>query len=140
MIAARRHSMHVSLPTEPCYLNADPVRLAQVLGNLLNNACKYTEPGGNIWLTGMCTANGVTVRVRDSGMGLPPDKLENIFEMFSQVEDTLKRAQGGLGIGLSLVRNLVEMHGGSVDAYSDGPGKGSEFVIRLPIVEGPEET
>jgi PAS domain S-box-containing protein len=133
LIDARKHNVHVSLPSEPCHVDADPVRLAQVFGNLLNNACKYTEGSGNIWLTALCNEEGVTIRVRDSGIGIPADKLDNIFEMFSQVEDSLKRAQGGLGIGLSLVRRLVEMHDGTVAAYSDGPGKGSEFVVRLPL-------
>lgn len=130
-VEARHHRLHVALPNHTVMLDADPARLAQVFGNLINNACKYMDPGGDIWLTAIHTDGDVQIRVRDSGLGIPADRLDGIFEMFSQVEDTLKRAQGGLGIGLSLVRQLVEMHGGTVQAYSDGPGRGSEFVIRL---------
>jgi PAS domain S-box-containing protein len=127
------HQLDVSLPPEPIYLHADPARLAQVFGNLLNNACKYTEPGGRIWLTAQRRANDVVVNVKDSGVGIPGDKLASVFEMFAQLDRSLERSQGGLGIGLTLVKRLVELHGGSVAAYSQGPGLGSEFVVRLPI-------
>ena len=129
-----RHELNVSLPPEPVYLHADPVRLAQVFGNLLNNACKYTEPGGRIWLTAERQGSVVVVNVKDTGLGIPSDKLASIFEMFTQIERSLERSQGGLGIGLTLVKRLVEMHGGSVEAYSEGQGRGSEFRVRLPIV------
>jgi len=122
-----------TLPSEPIYLHADPVRLAQVFSNLLNNSCKYTEPGGRIWLTAERQRSDVVVSVKDNGLGIPADMLPKIFEMFTQVNRSLERSQGGLGIGLTLVKRLVEMHGGSVEARSDGPGKGSEFTVRLPV-------
>jgi PAS domain S-box-containing protein len=129
-----KHELNVSLPPEAIYLYADPVRLAQVFGNLLNNACKYTDPGGRIGLTAERLSNDVVVNVKDTGVGIPPDKLGSVFEMFTQIDRSLERSQGGLGIGLTLVKRLVEMHGGSVEAYSEGPGRGSEFVVRLPIL------
>jgi PAS domain S-box-containing protein len=128
-----RHELSVSLPPEPIHLDADPVRLAQVFGNLLNNACKYTEPGGRIGLTAERQGSDVVVSVRDNGLGIPSDKLASIFELFTQVDRSLERAQGGLGIGLALVKRLVEMHGGTVEASSPGPGLGSTFVVRLPV-------
>ena len=127
------HVVDVSLPREPVYLDADPVRLAQVFSNLLNNACKYTEPGGRIWLTAERQGSDVLVSVKDSGIGIPHDMLPRIFEMFTQVDQSLERSQGGLGIGLTLVKQLVEMHEGTVEASSEGPGLGSEFVVRLPL-------
>ncbi|MGH2626539.1 MAG: hybrid sensor histidine kinase/response regulator, partial [Anaerolineales bacterium] len=129
-----KHELNVSLPPEAIYLYADPVRLAQVFCNLLNNACKYTEPGGRIWLTAERRSNDLMVNVKDTGVGIPPDKLGSVFEMFTQIDRSLERSQGGLGIGLTLVKRLVQMHGGSVEAYSEGPGRGSEFVVRLPIL------
>jgi PAS domain S-box-containing protein len=129
------HNFSLEVPSEPIHLDADLTRLAQVFSNLLNNAAKYTEPGGQISLTGLINDGEVEVRVRDNGLGIPAEALPRIFEMFSQVDGNMERAQGGLGIGLTLVRRLVAMHGGSVEATSDGPGKGSEFVIRLPVVE-----
>lgn len=128
------HSLTVKLPQEPICLEADLIRLAQVFSNLLNNAAKYTEPGGTISLTAAREGSDVVVSVRDSGIGIPADKLHNVFELFAQVHGTLERSQGGLGIGLSLVKRLVEMHGGSIEARSEGPGTGSEFVVRLPVV------
>ena len=107
-----------------------------MFGNLLNNASKYTEPGGHIWLTAERQGSDVVVSVRDTGIGIPPDKLPRVFEMFTQVDRSLERSQGGLGIGLTLVKRLVEMHGGTVEARSDGPGRGSEFVVRLPVLIG----
>ena len=134
------HDLSVSLPPEPVYLYADPARLTQVFGNLLNNACKYTEPGGRIRLTAVRQGGEAVVSLKDTGLGIPPDKLAGIFEMFTQIERSLERSQGGLGIGLTLVKRLTEMHGGSVRAYSEGPGRGSEFVVRLPVlVEEPKE-
>jgi PAS domain S-box-containing protein len=128
------HELTVSLTPEPLDLNGDLVRLAQVFQNLLTNAAKYTERGGRIRLTAEREASDVVVRVRDTGVGIPPEKLPRLFEMFFQVDRTLERSQGGLGIGLSLVRRLVEMHGGTVEARSEGVGRGSEFTVRLPIL------
>ncbi|HKI37080.1 MAG TPA: response regulator [Gemmataceae bacterium] len=134
------HTLTVTLPPRPVHLEADPTRLAQVLLNLLNNAAKYTEPGGRIGLTAsLLDSDGrfppctLEVRVRDTGIGIPKEMLPRVFDMFTQVERSVDRAQGGLGIGLSLVRGLVQLHGGTVEAHSDGPGRGSEFVVRLPL-------
>jgi PAS domain S-box-containing protein len=127
------HVLEVDLPDAPIHLRADAVRLAQVFGNLLSNACKYSEPGGIIRVAVARQGHAAVVSVKDSGEGIPPDKLESIFEMFAQVHHTLERSQGGLGIGLTLVKQLVELHGGSVEALSQGPGQGSEFIVRLPI-------
>jgi PAS domain S-box-containing protein len=126
------HQLTVSLPSEPTPLDADLTRLAQVFLNLLNNSAKYTEPGGQIWLSAEHEGETVVARVRDTGIGIPPQMLPRIFEMFTQVDRSLEQAQGGLGIGLTLVRRLVEMHGGAVEAHSNGPGTGSEFIVRLP--------
>jgi CheY-like chemotaxis protein len=112
----------------------DLVRLAQVFLNLLNNAAKYTDRGGRIWLTAERQGSDVEVRVKDTGVGIPPEKLSRLFEIFFQVDRSLERAQGGLGIGLSIVRKLVELHGGRVEGRSDGVGKGSEFIVRLPVL------
>jgi CheY-like chemotaxis protein len=124
----------VSLPDAPLYLDADPVRLAQVFSNLLNNAARYTEAGGHIRLIVERQGSDVLVSVKDNGIGIAAEMLPRIFEMFSQATPALERSQSGLGIGLSLVKGLVELHGGRVEAQSDGPGKGSEFVVRLPVV------
>jgi CheY-like chemotaxis protein len=115
-------------------LEADPVRLAQVLTNLLNNAAKYTEPGGQIWLTARRENDEAVVSVRDTGLGIPADMLPRVFEMFAQESGTRARSQGGLGLGLAVAKRLVEMHGGRIEAHSAGPGQGSEFVLRLPLV------
>lgn len=131
------HELTVSLPAETLYLEADLVRLAQVFMNLLTNAAKYTERGGRIWLNAEQQGREVVVRVKDTGVGIPPEKLSRLFELFFQVEGSLERSQGGLGIGLSLVRRLVELHGGSVKAHSAGLGKGSEFTVRLPVLAEP---
>jgi signal transduction histidine kinase/CheY-like chemotaxis protein len=130
------HKVAVTIPPEPIYLHADPVRLAQVFGNLLNNSCKYTEPGGHIWLTAQRQGSDAVVWVKDNGVGIPSDKLAGIFDMFTQVDRSLERSQGGLGIGLSLVKRLVEMHDGTVEALSEGEERGSEFVVRLPVMLG----
>jgi len=111
-----------------------------VFTNLLNNACKYSEPGGRVWLTAEHHGDEVVVRVRDTGLGIPPDRLASIFGMFSQVDRSLERTQGGLGVGLTLVKRLVELHGGSVLAKSEGPGRGSEFVVRLPSLQTARES
>jgi signal transduction histidine kinase/ActR/RegA family two-component response regulator len=134
LIEASGHQFQVDLPAQPIHLDADPVRLAQVFSNLLNNAAKYTERGGRIWLTAERRGDEVRLTVRDTGVGIPADALSSIFEMFTQVDRSLEKSHGGLGIGLTLVKRLVEMHGGSVEARSDGPGKGAELVVHLPIV------
>ena len=133
LIDARRHTLEVNLPEVPVPVEADPVRLAQVLWNLLNNAAKYTPDGGRITLT-VERGDEAVVRVRDTGMGIAPEMLPRVFDLFTQVERTLDRAEGGLGIGLTLVRRLTEMHGGTVAAPSEGQGQGSEFVVRLPVL------
>ncbi|WP_439627070.1 PAS domain S-box protein [Gemmata sp.] len=140
LIDAQGHDLKVLLPPDPLPLHADPVRMAQVVGNLLTNAAKYTEPGGRIWLTAEREGGEAVLRVRDSGIGIAPNMLPRIFELFVQVDHASTKAQGGLGIGLTLVKNLVEMHNGSVAARSAGLGRGSEFVVRLPVaVQGPEQ-
>ncbi|MBV9124816.1 MAG: response regulator [Planctomycetes bacterium] len=133
LVLARRHDLKVSLPSEPVFLWVDPTRLEQVLTNLLNNAAKYTEPGGKIELLGRREGNEVVLSVRDNGLGIAREVLPHLFEPFMQAQGALPHAQGGLGIGLNLVRTLVELHGGQVDAHSAGPGQGSEFVVRLPV-------
>lgn len=139
LIDAAHHTLSVTLPEPPPILHADPLRLAQVLANLLNNAAKYTEPGGRIELLAGCDADAVVVRVRDNGLGISPEHLSHVFDLFAQADRSLSRAQGGLGIGLTLVRSLVELHGGSVSVRSDGIGKGSEFELRLPLHAPPDE-
>src|SRR5262249_9546621 len=128
------HELTVSLPQKSVHLDADPVRLAQVLANLLNNAAKYTEPGGQIALAAEQQGRDVLISVEDNGIGIALEMLPRLFEMFSQAAPALARSQGGLGIGLSLVKGLVEMHGGSVEAFSAGQGKGSRFTVRLPVL------
>ncbi len=131
-----QHQFTLTLPAQPIYLNADPVRLSQVFANLLNNACKYTRPGGagRISLTAEREAAQVVVRVTDNGIGLTDGMLTKIFEPFTQVDSSMERSRGGLGIGLGLVKNLVEMHSGTVAARSPGLDQGAEFVVRLPIL------
>jgi signal transduction histidine kinase/ActR/RegA family two-component response regulator len=126
----------VTLPPEPIYLDADPIRLSQVISNLLNNACKFSGQRGRITLTAGRRDNEVAISVKDNGIGIPADKLDSIFEMFSQVDQSLEKSHGGLGIGLTLARRLSELHGGAIEARSEGLGKGSEFVIRLPVTSG----
>ncbi|NIN26572.1 MAG: GAF domain-containing protein [Hydrogenophaga sp.] len=127
------HTLSVELPDEPVVLHADPVRLAQILSNLLNNAAKYTPPGGHIRVSARQEDREAVVSVRDNGMGIAPDMLQRVFEPFTQADLAPHRAPGGLGIGLTLARSLVQLHGGSVEARSDGLGQGSEFVVRLPL-------
>ena len=135
---ATGHHFHLALSRDPIYLNADPVRLSQVFGNLLNNSCKYSDPGGTITVTTARDGGDAVITVDDSGVGIPPDKLESIFDMFTQLDRAGASSQGGLGIGLTLVRRLVQLHGGSVEARSAGAGKGSAFVVRVPIEDVPE--
>jgi two-component system CheB/CheR fusion protein len=134
LIEAAGHRLTVSLPALPVHLDVDPVRLGQVLANLLNNAAKYMDRGGHIWLSAVRGERDVVISVRDEGIGIPCEALPTIFEMFMQVEESLARSRGGLGIGLTLARQLVELHGGSIEAQSQGPGKGAEFRVRMPIV------
>jgi signal transduction histidine kinase len=133
LIEQHGHELSVTLPPEPMYLEADAVRLAQVFMNLLNNAAKYTEQGGRIWLTAETNGNQALVRVKDTGIGIPPENLAHLFEMYYQIEHARERSAGGLGIGLTLVRRLVEMHSGTVEARSEGAGKGTEFVVHMPL-------
>jgi two-component system CheB/CheR fusion protein len=134
LIEARCQELTLTLPPAPVYVDADTARLAQVFSNLLNNAAKFTQSGGHIWLNTERQGSDVVVTVKDNGTGIPADKLPRLFELFSQVEGSLSHSQGGLGIGLHLVKRLLVMHGGSVTARSDGLGKGSEFVVRLPVI------
>ena len=134
-----QQTIDVTLPDQPIYLDGDPVRLTQVFSNLFNNACQYTEPGGRIWLTAERQKDEVVLLVRDSGIGMPADQLDGIFEMFAQVDEDSERPRRGLGIGLTLVRRLVQLHGGTVTARSEGRGLGSEFEVRLPILEAEPE-
>jgi PAS domain S-box-containing protein len=129
------HAFTVSVPAPPIALDADPARVGQMLNNLLTNAAKYTERGGNIALNVERSEGDVAIRIRDSGMGISAEMLQGVFGLYTQVAGSLDHSQGGLGIGLSLVKSLAEMHGGSVSATSDGPGRGSEFVLRLPVIE-----
>jgi signal transduction histidine kinase len=156
LIEAARHRLTVSVPPEPVIVDGDPTRLSQALANLLNNAARYTEPGGSIQLTLEVEGGGergkgledggspsplhplpstAVLRVRDNGVGIAPEMLPHVFDLFRRADESLQRAQGGLGIGLTLVRTLVQMHGGTVEARSEGPGKGSEFIVRLPLSE-----
>lgn len=127
------HELTVTLPTEPVYLEGDPVRLAQIFSNLLNNAFRYTEAGGEIWLTAERRNANVAVTIKDSGIGIAAADLPCVFDMFSQVSPQSERSQGGLGIGLALVKILAELHGGTVEAHSAGRDLGSEFTVRLPV-------
>lgn len=133
MAESANQKINVSLPSQPIYLEADPVRLSQVVSNLLNNACKFAGQGGVINLTILQGGKDLLITVKDNGIGIPADKLGSIFEMFSQVDQSLERAQSGLGIGLTLAKRLVELHNGNIEARSGGLGQGSEFIVRLPI-------
>jgi signal transduction histidine kinase/ActR/RegA family two-component response regulator len=132
------HELQIDLPDRPVFLNGDATRLAQILSNLLNNAAKYTNRGGRVSLTASVEDRTLMVVVADTGIGIAPDMLDTVFEMFVQVDSTLERSTAGLGVGLSLARKLVELHGGSIEAHSAGLGQGSQFVVRLPIVVEPE--
>ena len=133
LVSGRRHRLEVLLPPVPLYVDGDPDRLVQVFVNLLNNAGKFTPEDGRIWIKGTIEDDEAVVDVQDTGIGIPPDVLPRIFELFTQVESSRPQSQGGLGIGLSLVKDLVTLHGGSVQVRSEGPGKGSEFTVRLPL-------
>ncbi len=138
LIDGRRQKLEISLPREPLLVEADLTRMTQVVLNLLNNAAKYTPEQGHIWVTVERKESDAIIRVRDDGVGIPTEMLPKVFDLFSQSEQTLDRAHGGLGIGLTLAQRLVEMHSGTVTAFSKGPGEGSEFVVRIPLL--PKDT
>jgi CheY-like chemotaxis protein/two-component sensor histidine kinase len=133
LIEAAGHELSIELPAEPLVIEVDPVRLAQALANLLNNAAKYTPPGGKIKLRAQRAAESLTIVVSDTGLGIPAELAPRIFDIFVQADHTSQAAQGGLGIGLTLVRSFVELHGGTVRAVSRGAGQGSDFIINLPL-------
>jgi signal transduction histidine kinase len=133
LIEQLSHTLSVTVPAEPLYVNADSARLVQSLANLLNNAAKYTHEGGRIELLAETADGCAQICVRDTGVGIPAELLPKIFDRFMQVDDTRDRSQGGLGIGLSLVRHISHLHKGTVEAFSEGVGKGSEFRMRLPL-------
>ncbi|MGE7370410.1 response regulator [Neorhizobium sp. NPDC001467] len=139
LIDGAGHKLTIEMPSDVLWVDGDKVRLSQAISNLLNNAAKYTPEVGLIDLHVSHDGQQVAIRVTDNGVGIPPDMQSKVFHLFTQIDDHLQRSQGGLGIGLALVRQLVEMHGGSVDAYSSGPGKGSRFTIRLPMAAAPEQ-
>jgi PAS domain S-box-containing protein len=136
LLDSKSHRLVVTLPAEPVTLDADPLRLSQVLSNLLTNAAKYTHAGGDITLSGRIENGNLALSIKDNGIGIPAESLNGIFAMFSQVEGAAAHSEGGLGIGLALVKGLTELHGGTVEAISEGLGRGSEFILTLPMVAG----
>ncbi len=134
LIDEKHHDLQIKLPNERVFIKADPIRMTQVLTNLLNNASKYSEPSGRIWLSAEVERDWVVLRVRDAGIGLTAEDCTKIFNLFEQTQRTIEQSKGGLGIGLALVRSLVEMHGGTVTAQSPGANLGSEFIVRLPLL------
>jgi signal transduction histidine kinase/ActR/RegA family two-component response regulator len=139
LVDSMRHELKATMPEGPALVDADPVRLAQCISNLLNNAAKYTPPHGHIELEAVCVDKELHLSVKDDGVGIPAASMARLFEIFSQVDRSRGQSQGGLGIGLSIVKAFVELHGGSVEAYSDGEGRGSTFALRIPLVESCEE-
>jgi CheY-like chemotaxis protein len=137
LVAERRHTLDVSLATRPIWVEADPMRLDQVVVNLLTNAAKYTRDDGKIAMVVQREGDRAVLRVRDNGVGIAPDLLPVVFDLFTQADQSLDRSQGGMGIGLSIVQRVVMLHGGTVEAHSDGVGRGSEFVVRLPLATAP---
>jgi signal transduction histidine kinase len=136
LVQTRGHKLDIELPPAQQYIQADPLRVGQIVGNLLNNAAKYTNPGGHIRLNVATAGEQLVIRVADNGIGIAPDMLPYVFGMFAQAHGSRERSEGGLGIGLALINGLVGLHGGSVDAHSSGLGQGSEFVVRLPLGNG----
>ncbi len=136
MITQFEHRLTINLPKAPIWLDADVTRLSQIFSNLMNNAAKYSEPGKEIRLSAETDGGFVTVRIKDQGLGMTRETMARIFDMFAQADESLERAHGGLGVGLTLVKALVEMHGGTISATSEGVGLGSEFTVRLPLAEG----
>ena len=134
LIEARRHTLTVDVPDEPVYVTADPTRLAQVFSNLLNNAANYTAPGGSIALRVAADAQRVSLSVSDNGIGIAPEMLDLVFRMFAQVDEALGRVHGGLGVGLTLARHVIDLHEGTIEAKSEGFGRGSEFIVHLPRI------
>jgi signal transduction histidine kinase len=139
-IEGGQHHLRVTLPDTPIWLNADAVRLAQVFSNLLNNSAKYTDPGGQIEVRAEANGNEVSISVSDTGVGIPADMLNSVFDMFTQIGSSLERSRGGLGLGLTLVKTLVELHGGSITAASSGLGQGSQFTVTLPVADAQQST
>lgn len=136
LVDEAQHIVSVTIPPEPIHLHADPTRLVQVLSNLLSNAAKYTQREGHIWLAVERQDNEAVIAVRDTGIGIAPEMLDRIFEMFTQVNRSLETSRSGLGVGLALAKRLIEMHDGTIEAKSSGPGQGSEFIVRLPLHTG----
>jgi CheY-like chemotaxis protein/two-component sensor histidine kinase len=139
LLEHKGHALALDLPREPLNLGADPVRLTQILSNLLTNAAKYTDRGGSIRVSARREGDHVTISVRDNGIGIPPAMVPRLFQLFAQAETALNRSEGGLGVGLALVKGFVQLHGGTVEARSEGPGTGSEFIVRLPVGSEPRE-
>ncbi len=137
MIQEQDDEVSLTLPEEPVYVDGDKMRLAQAVSNLLNNAVKYSERGNTIWLSLKREGGKAVIRVKDKGQGIPAHLLSKVFDMFIQGDRSLEKGQGGLGVGLGIVKQLVEMHQGRVEAHSEGPGLGSEFIIRLPVASAP---
>jgi Signal transduction histidine kinase len=133
LIERKRHTLDMHLDPNPPVLDVDPIRISQIVANLLTNAAKYTDSGGHITLSTRVEGGAFVIEIRDDGIGIPPEALANLFKMFSQQQAQAERSEGGLGIGLALVKGLVELHGGSVQAESEGPGRGSRFTVRIPI-------
>src|SRR6185295_8438002 len=136
LLDQRTHALEVDVPRR-LWVRGDALRLNQVVSNLLTNAAKYTPPGGRIAIRATEDRDQIVIRVRDTGVGIAPDVLPHVFDLFVQERQAIDRSQGGLGLGLTIVRNLVERHGGTVSVHSDGPGTGSEFVVRLPRANAP---
>jgi CheY-like chemotaxis protein len=137
LIESARHEFALSLSPQPLWVQGDPMRLAQVVTNLLNNAAKFTPPGGTISLSTHCDDSTAVIQIRDSGIGIPPDDLRRVFDMFVQLDPANPRSQGGLGLGLNLAKHIVEKHGGTIEVASPGVGRGTEFTIRLPLGPAP---
>jgi CheY-like chemotaxis protein len=140
LLAMFEHTLTTTLPPEALYIDGDAGRLSQVVGNLLTNAAKFTDKGGRIWLSAEREGDEAVIRVRDDGIGIAPEHLQTLFDMFVQVDTAIERSRDGLGIGLTLVKTLVELHGGTVQVHSAGPGCGSEFTVRLAAVSAAAET